>query len=74
MKKWRVKNLKFYQIFHILKKNLAGLQIRLNFLASDELKVRLNFLRNEKMASDLLLISSNFLRTEKKFSRPNKVL
>ena len=42
-------------------------------MASDELKVRLNFLRNKKIASDLLLILSNFPHTEKEFSRPKEV-
>ena len=48
-------------------------EIWLNFVASDLLKLKLNFLRTEKMASDLLKVKSNFLRTEKGFSRPDEV-
>ncbi len=35
-------------------------------MASDKLKVRLNFLRNEKMASDKLKIIANLKRNEKR--------
>ena len=50
MKK-RVINLKFQQTFYVIKKDLAGLKVRLNGMASDKLKVISNLLRNKK-ASD----------------------